>query len=150
MIGLEVRFKSMGNLLDIGTVADQTGVAPSALRYYEREGLIRSASRNGLRRQYQATVVERLAVIVLCREAGFSLAEIKGLLATKGHSPAWKQLVERKRVEIDARIEQLTVVRTQLNHALECPSPNLMHCEHFRASTQHALNTTARRSNNPK
>jgi DNA-binding transcriptional MerR regulator len=118
MIGLEVRFKSMGNLLDIGTVADQTGVAPSALRYYEREGLIRSASRNGLRRQYQATIIERLAVIVLCRDAGFSIAEIKGLLATKGRSPAWKQLVERKRVEIDARIEQLTDVRTQLDHAL--------------------------------
>jgi DNA-binding transcriptional MerR regulator len=140
----------MGNLLDIGTVADQTGVAPSALRYYEREGLIRSASRNGLRRQYQATVVERLAVIVLCREAGFSLAEIKDLLATKGRSPAWKQLVERKRLEIDTRIEQLTVVRTQLDHALECPSPNLMQCEHFRASAQHALNTTARRSDKPK
>jgi DNA-binding transcriptional MerR regulator len=67
----------MADLLDIGEVADRSGMAPSTLRYYERYGIIASIDRKGLRRQYSAQVLETLAVLALCQRVGMTLAEIK-------------------------------------------------------------------------
>ncbi len=125
-------------LLDIGEVAERTGIAPSALRYYERLGLISSAERLGLRRQYVPDVVATLGLITLCRRSGFQLAEIAELMATGGRR-SWKGLVERKRGEIRAQIEVLTAVADELDHALGCPSENVLDCEHFRAAVRSAL-----------
>jgi DNA-binding transcriptional MerR regulator len=121
------------HLMDIGEVSRRTGLAPSALRYYEAEGLIRSRARCGLRRQYDAAALGRLAVIQLFRQAGFRLAEIKQLLATGGDT-SWKELGQAKHEEIGRQIAHLTAVRDQLEHALKCPSPNLFQCPHFRRS----------------
>ena len=129
---LEVDFKSMGELLDIGVVSSRSGLAPSALRYYEREGLITSVERSGLRRQYRPEVLTTLAVVVLCRQSGFSLDEIRALLATRGER-TWKRFAARKRDELRAQAEQLSGVADQLDHALHCPSPNVFDCEHFQA-----------------
>jgi len=71
-------------LLDIGDVARRAGVPPSTLRHYEDKGLIRAAGRRGLRRQYEADVIERLALIALGRAAGFSLDEIAAMFRTDG------------------------------------------------------------------
>jgi DNA-binding transcriptional MerR regulator len=125
------------DLLDIGEVSRRTGLAPSALRYYEAEGLIRSRARCGLRRQYDVAALERLAVIRLFRKAGFRLAEIKQLLATGG-DPSWRALGRAKYEEIGRQIAHLTAVRDQLEHALECPSPNLFECPQFRRSLARA------------
>lgn len=65
----------MGNL-DIAEVAQRSGVPASALRYYEEKGLIASTGRRGLRRTFDARVLERLALIALGRAAGFSLDEV--------------------------------------------------------------------------
>lgn len=62
--------------LDIGEVVRRCGIPASTLRYYEEKGLIVSSGRHGLRRQYDADVLERLALISLGRTAGFSLDEI--------------------------------------------------------------------------
>lgn len=121
------------DLMDIGEVSRRTGLAPSALRYYEAEGLIRSPARCGLRRQYDAAALERLAVIRVFRQAGFRLAEIKKLLATGGDT-SWKELGRAKHEEIGSQIAHLTAVRDQLEHALRCPSPNLFQCPNFRGS----------------
>jgi DNA-binding transcriptional MerR regulator len=121
------------DLMDIGEVSRRTGLAPSALRYYEAVGLIRSRARCGLRRQYDAAALERLAVIRLFRQAGFRLAEIKQLLATGGDR-SWKALGRAKHEEIGRQIAHLKAVRDQLEHALQCPSPNLFQCPHFRRS----------------
>lgn len=121
------------DLMDIGEVSRRTGLAPSALRYYEAEGLIGSRARCGLRRQYDAEALERLAVIRLFRQAGFRLAEIKQLLTTGGDT-SWKVLGRAKHEEIERQIAHLTVVRDQLEHALQCPSPNLFQCPNFRRS----------------
>jgi DNA-binding transcriptional MerR regulator len=126
------------DLLDIGEVAARSGLAASALRYYEREQIIASADRKGLRRQYGPEVLETLAVVAMCRRAGFSLSEIKQLLATGGRSE-WKNLAERKRDELRARVAQLDAIARQLDHALRCPSANVFDCEHFRARLQEAL-----------
>lgn len=65
-----------GDLIDIGEVRSRTGLAASALHYYERQGLIRSVQRAGLRRQYQAETIDRLAAVALCQRAGLRLEEI--------------------------------------------------------------------------
>lgn len=128
----------MADLLDIGDVAARSGIAPSALRYYEREGIIESTERNGLRRQFPADVLTTLAVVVLCREAGFSLDEIKALLAT-GRRSSWKTFVARKRDELRAQAAHLEAMADQLDHALGCPSANVLDCEHFHAALDDVL-----------
>ena len=125
------------DLLDIGEVSRRTGLAPSALRYYEAEGLISSRARCGLRRQYDAAALERLAVVRVFSRAGFRLAEIKQLLTTGG-DPSWKALGRAKHEEIERQIAHLTIVRDQLEHALKCPSPNLFECPNFRRSLAQA------------
>ncbi len=111
---------------------------PSTLRYYEREQIIESTERKGLRRQYPISVLDTLAVVAIGRRAGFSLAEIKLLLATGGDR-GWRHLAARKRDEIRGQIKNLTAIADQLDHAMTCPSPNLFDCEHFRAALREAL-----------
>lgn len=131
----------MGDLLDIGEVASRSGMAASTLRYYEREGIIASAERHGLRRQYAVEVLDPLAIVAMCQRAGFTLAEIKTLLATGGDR-AWKELAARKRNELRDRIRHMMAIADQLDHALGCPSPNVFDCEHFQAALQQALPVT--------
>jgi DNA-binding transcriptional MerR regulator len=138
---LEVHFKSMPalSLLDIGEVSARSGLAASALRYYEQEHLIASVERKGLRRQYDPDVLTTLAVVAMCRDAGFTLEEIKALLATRGGAKAWKSFAERKRDELRAQAARLGSMADQLDHALRCPSPNVFDCEHFRAALAEVL-----------
>lgn len=128
----------MGNLLDVGAVTARSGLPTSTLHYYERHGLISAAARNGLRRQYEPDTLDRLAVIALCQRAGFRLEEIGDLLATAGE-PGWKNLVRAKLREIQDRITILGEIERGLEHALECPSENVMRCEHFQAELAAAL-----------
>jgi DNA-binding transcriptional MerR regulator len=128
----------MTTLLDIGEVASRSGMAPSALRFYERERIIESVERKGLRRQFRPDVLTTLAVVAMCRQAGFSIEEIKELLATGGR-PAWKAFATQKRDELRAQAEHLETIAGQLDHALRCPSPNVFDCEHFRAALDEAL-----------
>lgn len=126
------------DLLDIGDVAVRSGMAASTLRFYERERLIESVDRKGLRRQFRPDVLTTLAVVAMCRRAGFSLDEIKALLATGGR-PQWKSFAARKRDELRAQAEHLDAIADQLDHALRCPSRNVFDCEHFRAALDEAL-----------
>jgi len=125
-------------LLDIGEVSARSGMAPSALRYYESEQIIASVDRKGLRRQFRPDVLTTLAVVAMCREAGFTLEEIKLVLATGG-GPSWKSFAEHKRDQLRARAEHLGTIADQLDHALRCPSPNVFDCEHFRTALAAAL-----------
>jgi DNA-binding transcriptional MerR regulator len=125
-------------LLDIGEVAARSGMATSALRYYEREQIITSVDRKGLRRQFRPEVLTTLGVVAMCRRAGFTLEEIKLVLATGGRS-AWKAFVARKRDELRAQADHLDAIADQLDHALDCPSPNVFDCEHFQAALEAAL-----------
>lgn len=128
----------MSDLLDIGEVTARTGMAASTLRYYEREGIVASAERKGLRRQYQPRALDTLAVVALCQRAGFSLTEIKALLATGGERP-WKAIAARKRDELRSQIRHLQMLADHLDHALGCPSPNVFNCEHFQSALRQAL-----------
>jgi DNA-binding transcriptional MerR regulator len=132
-------------LLDIGEVAARSGMAASALRFYEREQIIASVDRKGLRRQFRPEVLTTLGVVAMCRRAGFTLGEIKVLLGTGGR-PTWKGFVAQKRDELRAQAEHLGTIADQLDHALGCPSHNVFDCEHFKAALHDALPVAPERS----
>ncbi len=119
-------------MLDIGEVAERSGVAPSALRFYEEKGLIRSIGRRGLRRLFEPDVVERLALISLGRVAGFSLDEIAGMFGADGEPLIDRQTLEDKAEEIDRTIRRLSAMRDGLRHAAACSAPSHMECPKFR------------------
>lgn len=117
------------NLLPIGEVARRAGVASSALRYYERFGLINAGAKIGGRRHFPSTVLHQLSVIKVCQRIGFSLAEISellnGSLAVNG---AWRRLAMRKRQDLQARIGQLESLLELLEQTLGCECHALSDC----------------------
>ena len=118
--------------LDIGEVVEQCGLPPSALRFYEDKGLIKSIGRRGLRRVYAAGVLERLALIALGRAAGFSLDEIVQMFTPDGKVRIDRQKLAAKAEELDVTIRQLTAMRDGLKHAVGCSAPSHMDCPKFR------------------
>ena len=105
---------------------------PSALRFYEEKGLIKTIGRRGLRRVYAAGVLERLALIALGRAAGFSLDDIVQMFAPDGRVRIDRQKLAAKAQELDVTIRQLTAIRDGLKHALGCKAPSHMECPKFR------------------
>jgi len=118
--------------MDIGEVAQRSGVPASTLRFYEEKGLIASVGRRGLRRLFNASVLERLALIALGRSAGFSLDEIARMFAPDGRPEIDRQLLADKAEELDRKIRKLTAMRDGLRHAAVCPAPSHMECPSFR------------------
>ena len=118
--------------LDIGEVAAQSGIKPSALRYYEEAGLISSVSRHGLRRQFPPEVLLQLKLIAMGKSAGFSLGEIAGIFGKNGVPELPRDLLHQKAAEIDRQIRELTALRDTLRHVADCPAPSHMECPTFR------------------
>ena len=118
--------------LDIAEVTQQAGVPASTLRYYEEKGLIASTGRRGLRRQFHANVLERLALIALGRAAGFSLDEIGRMFAPDGRPRIDRKMLAAKADELDRTIRRLNAMRDGLRHAAVCPAPSHMECPTFR------------------
>ncbi|RZT29040.1 helix-turn-helix domain-containing protein [Cupriavidus agavae] len=124
--------------LDIGDVVRQSGVPASTLRYYEDKGLIAPTGRRGLRRQFHADVLQRLALIALGQACGFSLDEIARMLADGGEVGIDRTLLAGKADELDRTIRRLTVLRDGLRHAAACPAPRHMDCPTFRRIVEFA------------
>lgn len=124
--------------LDIAEVAQQSGVPASTLRFYEEKGLIASTGRRGLRRLFDAGVLERLALIALGRAAGFSLDEIARMFAPQGQPRIDRQMLSAKADELDRTIKKLSAMRDGLRHAAACPAPSHMECPTFRRIVQAA------------
>jgi DNA-binding transcriptional MerR regulator len=121
-------------LLDIGEVSQRTGLAPSALRFYERRGLIAPAGRNGIRRSYEPGVLARLGLIACARTAGFTLAEIgRFLTATPKDEQVRRRMGEKAR-ELDAELARLGRLRDSLAHAATCSHVPLVECPEFKAT----------------
>lgn len=118
--------------LDIGEVAQRSGLSAATLRFYERKGLITSAGRHGLRRLFEPGVLERLALIALGRAAGFSLDEIARVFAPDGRPRIDRQMLTAKAEELDRTIRRLTAMRDGLRHAAACPARTHMECPTFR------------------
>jgi DNA-binding transcriptional MerR regulator len=118
--------------LDIGEVARRTGLPASTLRFYEDKGLIAPIGRNGLRRVFDAGVLERLALVAMGRTAGFSLDEIARMFAPDGRPRIDRRALAGKADELDATIARLRVLRDGLRHAAACPARSHMECPTFR------------------
>ena len=128
--------------MDIAEVAKRSGVPASTLRYYEEKGLIASVGRHGLRRLFDARVLERLALIALGRSAGFSLDEIARMFAPDGRPQIDRKLLASKADELDATIRKLGALRDGLRHAARCPAPSHLECPTFRKLMASALPAT--------
>ncbi len=118
--------------MDIAEVARRSGVRASALRYYEEKGLIASTGRVGLRRTYSPDVIDRLSLIALGQVAGFSLDEIKGMLASDGRTRIDRGALRSKAEEIDSTIARLRALSNGLHHAAVCPAENHSECPKFK------------------
>lgn len=118
--------------MDITEVARQTGVPASTLRFYEEKGLITSVGRQGLRRLFDASVLERLALIALGRTAGFSLDEIARMLGADKRPRIDRQLLAAKADELDRSIKKMIAMRDGLRHASVCSAPSHLECPKFR------------------
>jgi DNA-binding transcriptional MerR regulator len=125
--------------LDIAEVAQRSGVAASALRFYEEKGLIAPVGRRGLRRLFAPSVLERLALIALARAAGFSLREIALMLTPGGQPRIDRQMLAAKAEELDRTVRELSAMRDGLRHAAACPAPSHMECPNFRRYLQAAV-----------
>jgi DNA-binding transcriptional MerR regulator len=118
--------------MDIAEVAKRSGVPASTLRFYDEKGLIVSTGRHGLRRVFDAGVLERLALIALGRSAGFSLDEIGRMLTPGGRTQIDRNALAAKANELDQTIRKLGAMRDGLRHAAVCPAPSHLECPTFR------------------
>jgi len=118
--------------MDISEVARRSGIPASTLRFYEEKKLIHSIGRRGLRRLFDAGVLERLALVSLGRAAGFSLDEMTRMFTPEGKPRIDRRLLAAKVEELDQRIRELVAMRDGLKHATACRAPSHMECPTFR------------------
>jgi len=118
--------------LSISAVAREAGLQPSAIRYYERVGLLSPAPRMHGRRQYDPRVLQRLAVIGIAQQAGFTIADIKTLLhgfnAATPAATRWRALAERKLPEVEALIARAHEMKRIIEESLQCGCLSLEEC----------------------
>jgi MerR family redox-sensitive transcriptional activator SoxR len=122
--------------MSIGEVARSVGVRPSALRYYESVGLLPAPERINGRRRYDGEVLrevlDRLAVVRLAQQAGFTISEIRTLLngfsENTPPSERWRLLAEEKLPEVDALIERALSMKDLLERGLRCECLRLEDC----------------------
>jgi MerR family redox-sensitive transcriptional activator SoxR len=124
----------MSVYLSIGEVAERSGVATSALRFYERQGLIEAERTGGNQRRYERAVLRRIAFIQAGRAAGVRLAEIRESLAglPKSRTPSrkdWERLSNTWRDDLDARIETLEALRDRLTTCIGCGCLSIDQCD---------------------
>jgi MerR family redox-sensitive transcriptional activator SoxR len=118
--------------LTIGKVAARSGIAASAIRYYESEGLIAKPARRSGWRVYDESVIDQLALIELAKSAGFAMVEIKQLLAGFSRrtppSERWRKLTRAKLQELDERIAEAERMKAVLRTLTRCACPTLDDC----------------------
>ena len=119
--------------ITISQVARQIGLQPSAIRYYERIGLLPPAQRMSGQRRYDRTVLYRLAIIQRARQLGFSLSEIRhlffGFRNITRASERWRTLSQRKLTELDQLMDGIKAVRGLLKKLMtKCRCDTLDQC----------------------
>jgi MerR family redox-sensitive transcriptional activator SoxR len=120
--------------LAIGDFAARSGVAPSALRYYEKEGLIRSTRTGGNQRRYQRSELRRVAFIRIAQQVGVSLDEIRDALEAlpENRTPTkadWSRLSARWRRRLEERITLMERLRDQLTGCIGCGCLSMQRCK---------------------
>ena len=123
----------MTDLLTIGQVAERSGVAASALRYYEAQGLVTASRTAGGARRFPRSVLRRLAFIRAAQNVGLTLPEIREALATlpEGRTPSardWARLSQGWRDRLDEQIAALVQLRDGLSSCIGCGCLSLTRC----------------------
>ncbi|MFC4087069.1 helix-turn-helix domain-containing protein [Amycolatopsis samaneae] len=113
----------------IGEAAARFGLSAHVLRHWEAEGPLTPA-RDGNRRRYTDAGLDRVAAILISKEAGFALADIRAMLAVQP-APARREIVDRHRERLRARIARAQAA-LDLFEGGPCPHDDLMTCPHFR------------------
>jgi len=135
--------------MKIGELAAHAGLNASALRYYERVGLLAPPHRTGGQRRYPSDTLDRALLIRFASDMGFSLGEIKlflqGLRDNTPVGPRWKKLAHHKISEIEESIERSLRLKSLLQHLLQCHCPSLQICVQ-RLSLSPSLRRIARRT----
>jgi MerR family redox-sensitive transcriptional activator SoxR len=131
-------------LLTIGDMAARSGVAQSALRFYEREGLIRSTRTTGNQRRYERHELRRIAFIRIAQQVGVSLEEIRTALAAlpENRTPTkadWARLSARWRRKLEERITIMERLRDQLSGCIGCGCLSLQRCNLINPKDQLAV-----------
>src|SRR4051812_14581411 len=121
------------DLLTVGEVARRSGFATSAVRYYDRVGLITSTRTSGNQRRYERGVLRRLAFIRAARNVGLTLDEVAAALATlpEARTPSradWTRLSRTWRRRLDDQITALTQLRDGLDSCIGCGCLSLKRC----------------------
>lgn len=121
------------DLLPIGDLARRTGLAVSAIRFYEEQGLIQPSRTAGNQRRFRRSDIRRLSFILIAQKLGLGLSEIEAELATlpQGRTPTlsdWQKLSRSVRVALDAKIQLLTRTRAKLDECIGCGCLSLERC----------------------
>ena len=118
--------------MKIGDLAARSGLNASALRYYEKMGLLAPPHRTGGQRRYPSDALDRVLLIRFASEMGFNLGEIKlflhGLRDDSPVGPRWKKLAHRKIGEINDSIQRSLRLKSLLQHLLQCRCASLQIC----------------------
>jgi len=136
--------------LTIGELSARSGVAPSALRYYENVGLIRAGRTGGNQRRYDRGELRRVAFIRIAQQVGISLEEIRAALdeLPAGRTPTradWARLSARWRRKLDTRIALLEGLRDQLTGCIGCGCLSLKRCQLYNPGDRLAATGTGAR-----
>lgn len=120
-------------VMTVGQLAARSGVAVTALHFYESKGLIHSTRSSGNQRRYPRETLRRVAVIKMAQRLGIPLATIHAALQTLpvGRAPSvadWQRLSEQWRQDLNQRIEKLLVLRDQLDGCIGCGCMSLQSC----------------------
>jgi MerR family redox-sensitive transcriptional activator SoxR len=122
------------DLLPIGELARRTGLAVSAIRFYEDKGLVQSLRTSGNQRRFLRSDIRRLSFILIAQKLGLGLAEIEVELSKlpMGRTPTvndWQKISRSLRKEIDARIQLLNRTRSKLDECIGCGCLSLQRCQ---------------------
>ncbi len=120
--------------LTIGQIADRTGLAPSAIRYYEEEGIVHPHRTDTGQRRYERADIRRLSFVMISQSLGFSISEIRDALNSlpSHRTPSksdWQAISEKFRTDLDARIAQMTKLRDRLDGCIGCGCLSLSNCK---------------------
>ena len=118
--------------MTIGEVAARANLAPSAIRYYEKAGLLKAPPRSSGRRVFQAGVLHQLVVIRFAKETGFTLPEIRLLLhgfpETTPAAARWKKLARAKIIELETTLAKAQAMKKMLESIMLCRCRTLEQC----------------------
>lgn len=138
------------DLIPIGELARRTGLAVSAIRFYESKGLITAFRTMGNQRRFLRSDIRRLSVILIAQKLGLGLADIEGALTSlpQGRTPTlsdWQRVSRSLREELDARIKLLTRTRAKLDECIGCGCLSLTKCQIFNREDRASLSGTGPR-----